>query len=353
MMEDPAFHAGPARFPVARPPGDRVHPACLLAETLTTLKRLGVTERHVFDEILRSTLANHPECLGFWSVWEPDALDGRDRDYVNRPGHDATGRYIPFWNRGSGAITVEPNLFYETPGIGEFYLRPRREGRPCVIEPYEYPVAGRPRLICSQVAPIFTAGRCVGAAGLDVALDAIPRAASAADDDNPLEDLLGFGFVFLRDARASAAVSYCSPRSRQLLTRYAGPAFEGQLPRRLSRALEQATRVSFRAGPAELVVERFEHPFCGPGLWLRERSCSSERCPRLSAREGEVLDWLSEGKTNPEIAAILGISVHTVKRHVERVLQKLGVPNRSAAATARAAIERPRPISRALSRPSA
>jgi DNA-binding CsgD family transcriptional regulator len=51
----------------------------------------------------------------------------------------------------------------------------------------------------------------------------------------------------------------------------------------------------------------------------------------MSPREQEVLRWLSEGKTNGEIATILGISVHTVKRHVEKVLHKLGAPNRAAA----------------------
>src|ERR1700712_2220759 len=91
-------------------------PAQTLADALATLKQLGVTDRRVFDGILRSMLENNRHYLGFWSVWEPNALDGRDDEYVNQQGHDDTGRYIPFWNRGSGVIAVEPNVFYETPG---------------------------------------------------------------------------------------------------------------------------------------------------------------------------------------------------------------------------------------------
>ena len=53
---------------------------------------------------------------------------------------------------------------------------------------------------------------------------------------------------------------------------------------------------------------------------------------KLTPRELEVLHWLAEGKSNSEIAAVLGLAAGTVKLHVERVLAKLGVPNRTAAA---------------------
>lgn len=48
----------------------------------------------------------------------------------------------------------------------------------------------------------------------------------------------------------------------------------------------------------------------------------------LSPREREVYHWLSLGKSNEEIGIILGISHHTVKNHLERIFQKLGVNNR-------------------------
>jgi DNA-binding CsgD family transcriptional regulator len=51
----------------------------------------------------------------------------------------------------------------------------------------------------------------------------------------------------------------------------------------------------------------------------------------ISAREQEVLDWLQQGKSNGEIALILGISEHTVRHHLERIFSKLGVENRRAA----------------------
>jgi DNA-binding NarL/FixJ family response regulator len=52
----------------------------------------------------------------------------------------------------------------------------------------------------------------------------------------------------------------------------------------------------------------------------------------LTPRQGEVLYWIAQGKTNSEIAIILGTSPRTVDKHVEQLLERLGVENRLAAA---------------------
>jgi DNA-binding CsgD family transcriptional regulator len=51
----------------------------------------------------------------------------------------------------------------------------------------------------------------------------------------------------------------------------------------------------------------------------------------LTPRAAEVLLWVAQGKTNSDIATILGISESTVKKHMLEVLEKLGVETRSAA----------------------
>ena len=52
----------------------------------------------------------------------------------------------------------------------------------------------------------------------------------------------------------------------------------------------------------------------------------------LTSRENEVLSWLSKGKTNRDIAQILGLSPRTIDKHLEQIYAKLGVENRTAAA---------------------
>jgi transcriptional regulator EpsA len=52
----------------------------------------------------------------------------------------------------------------------------------------------------------------------------------------------------------------------------------------------------------------------------------------LTAREVEILNWVSKGKTNGHIACILGIGESTVATHLERIFRKLGVRSRAQAA---------------------
>jgi len=53
---------------------------------------------------------------------------------------------------------------------------------------------------------------------------------------------------------------------------------------------------------------------------------------KLTPREAEVLSWISEGKTDQEIGVIVGASTRTICKHVEHILSKLRVENRTTAA---------------------
>lgn len=52
---------------------------------------------------------------------------------------------------------------------------------------------------------------------------------------------------------------------------------------------------------------------------------------KLTPREREILHWMNEGKTNSEISTILGIAFSTIKNHVQSILVKLQVSNRTQA----------------------
>ena len=52
----------------------------------------------------------------------------------------------------------------------------------------------------------------------------------------------------------------------------------------------------------------------------------------LTRRETEVLTWIAQGKTNYEIGVIFSAATSTICKHVERILFKLSVENRTAAA---------------------
>jgi DNA-binding NarL/FixJ family response regulator len=51
----------------------------------------------------------------------------------------------------------------------------------------------------------------------------------------------------------------------------------------------------------------------------------------LTPRTADTLLWLAQGKTNSDIATILGITESTVKKHVQEIFERLGVETRGAA----------------------
>jgi DNA-binding NarL/FixJ family response regulator len=72
-------------------------------------------------------------------------------------------------------------------------------------------------------------------------------------------------------------------------------------------------------------------------LLLLEETVAAPRAEAFTAlgltpRESEVLTWVTEGKTNPEIGLILGRSSRTVQHHLDAIFKKLGVETRTAAA---------------------
>jgi len=59
---------------------------------------------------------------------------------------------------------------------------------------------------------------------------------------------------------------------------------------------------------------------------------SRKTMPHLTRRQLEVLDWVIQGKTNKEIAKLIGVSDETIKNHISAIFKALGVSSRTEAA---------------------
>ncbi|WP_052711951.1 methyl-accepting chemotaxis protein [Elstera litoralis] len=134
----------------------------------------GLTRRTI-DNIMAEYLQKNEDLLALSCCALPNVIDGADADFIGAPGHDATGRYIPYWNRGSGQIQVEPLSGYDTPGLNDWYELPRKAGHDVMIEPYDYPVAGRIVQITSLMSPFTVKGVFAGVIGTDYAWSASRR----------------------------------------------------------------------------------------------------------------------------------------------------------------------------------
>ncbi len=130
-------------------------------------------DRQVAILHLRSHLKNNPWALATWTVWEPGLFDDRDAEFSGQPGHDQSGRLVPYIYKEGSEIILEPLSGYDQPGTGDYYLLARDSGKDVVLEPYEYDFSGRKALITSMTVPIREGQKVVGCAGADVSLEAI------------------------------------------------------------------------------------------------------------------------------------------------------------------------------------
>lgn len=153
---------------------------------------------------------------------------------------------------------------------------------------------------------------------------------------------------YLLSAAAGGRLLWCTPRAAQLLTELFPESGidDHQLPavivERLAGLMHPAAD---RPSTASLTLgdRRLEFSFVsssGADEFLfrltdtshgREERRLQEAFP-ITAREAEVLLWVSRGKANRDISEILDISPRTVNKHLEQIFIKLGVENRSSAA---------------------
>lgn len=155
-----------------------------------------------------------------------------------------------------------------------------------------------------------------------------------------------FGQATLAIASANGKLVWQTALARHLLESYFG--LSDTAPPALLQWIAQAQSAYLNGQePSALVYQTAGrrllaslHQQTTEGEWLlvlREENHQASMLSLMQAfpltqREAEVLYWLSLGKTNRDIADILGMSPRTVNKHLEHIFSKLGVETRTAAA---------------------
>ncbi len=195
-------------------------------------------------------------------------------------------------------------------------------------------------------------------ARMNVHLQGARRAKQEARQAGQARNALdAFGYASITVRAEDGRLMWQTGLARDLLERWfgsAGPLAPAPILEWLRRHLAEARRnvepprLTFDKGAARLSVRLHQQTGDGEGEgeeasggdWLIVMRESSDAAIieamrlafQLTAREAEVLYWVVKGKINRDIADILGASPATVKKHLERILAKLGVETRTAAA---------------------
>lgn len=114
--------------------------------------------------MLRADAVAHPDLLGFWLGYAPNAFDGRDAAFAGAPGQTKSGRFSPYFTRASGTLVNQPVDSLEG---NAYYDVPVQQGRQYLVQPYLYDGV----LMTSFMTPIERGGRAIGVAGIDRSLN--------------------------------------------------------------------------------------------------------------------------------------------------------------------------------------
>jgi DNA-binding NarL/FixJ family response regulator len=149
------------------------------------------------------------------------------------------------------------------------------------------------------------------------------------------------GTVSWQTSRAAAELSEATGQADAIMTLVASPDFQSWLqsvrltPISETNALKLANAGTSGARLEVMPIGRssFNEILCRiTVIHDADPIRRLEQMFALSRREAEVLLWITRGKANRDIADLLEISPRTVTKHVEQILTKLGVENRTAAA---------------------
>ncbi len=146
-----------------------------LANSMAVYSSIPVeTRRESLLSMVKSILENDDTFVGVWTLWEPDALEGSDRDYAGRTdlGSDARGRFTPYYVRDKGSFILEvPDA--DTGYSADYYTDPRDRRKEFLSEPYLFPVQGQELLMITASAPIIVDGKFLGVVGIDLLTDSL------------------------------------------------------------------------------------------------------------------------------------------------------------------------------------
>lgn len=148
--------------------GQPMDVAKALARSFEGMKQQGVPPRDMMDGILKRVLEDNAGFLAVWTCWEPNALDGKDSDFIDAFGHDETGRYVPYWNRLPGEIDIEPLADYTDPVKGAYYLESLNSGQEVIFDPMPYTVGETTQLKTIVTVPVRFKDKTVGVVGIDI-----------------------------------------------------------------------------------------------------------------------------------------------------------------------------------------
>jgi len=131
--------------------------------------------RNEIIEILKTSLVLNPNFLGAWTMWEPNAFDNKDKEFVGDTLYDMNGSMsITFFNDNNTLCfeRCDPDDFQ-----ANYYTAPRILRKEIILDPYFYQYHGHAQIYYETTAlvPVLIDSLFLGVVGIDINLDKMTK----------------------------------------------------------------------------------------------------------------------------------------------------------------------------------
>ena len=149
-----------------------------LVSTLSRFKLEGKTDRAYLRELLAGVSMAEKGFVGAWTLWEPNAFDGKDAEYVDDADYgNKEGRANAYWISSGGSFEFNGSEDYDRE---DYYAVPKANGRLNVMPPYVDESTPSKIFMTSIVMPMNIGGKFCGVSGVDIELKTFGELIAAA-----------------------------------------------------------------------------------------------------------------------------------------------------------------------------
>ncbi len=144
-----------------------------LAISMEGMREQNVADRNTVNAIMRNILEENSDYIGIWTVWEPNAFDGKDFLYADLEGYDETGAFMSHWYRYGNEIKNNASIEnYNNRYNEDWYKLSFKSGEEVILEPHmEEMVNGDKVQMTSVTVPIKDDGNVIGVVGIDITFE--------------------------------------------------------------------------------------------------------------------------------------------------------------------------------------
>lgn len=150
--------------------------------------------RRKLTEQVKASLQANPQLLSLYLVFEPNALDGEDADFIGQAGlgSNEIGRFSIYWAQRDGQMssmaTSEAVITDATPVLdgspfSTWFDCPKTTRKPCLLSPYFDDASGQRTLITTLSFPLIENGKVIAVAGMDISLQNLQQLAREGSDN--------------------------------------------------------------------------------------------------------------------------------------------------------------------------